>query len=287
MDGAAPRPPARPGLTRVDLTLDRDAEAGTDVGAAQGGSPGIALEGFSGPLERLLALARAQAVDLARIPVVELVTQVADALGQAGPGTPIEIKGDWLVMAAWLLLLRSRLMLPPDAPARTAALREAETVRGDLLALDRVKGLATWLDARPQLGRDVFAHGAADGMVTPFRRDAKVDAVEFLWATIMLLDGDGPKAGRTDVYRPAWMDLHTVPEARDRIRRLLADAGEAMTLEALLPAAARAGLPDGMRRRSGWTSTFVASLELAKQGEVALAQDGAFATIRASAAPAS
>jgi segregation and condensation protein A len=144
------------------------------------------------------------------------------------------------------------------------------------------------LDARPQLGRDVFAHGAADGVVTPFRRDAKVDVVEFLWATVMLLDGDLPKAGRTDVYRPTWMDLHTVPEARERIRRLLTGAGEAMTLEAMLPAAARVGPPpDGMRRRSGWTSTFVASLELAKQGEVALAQDGTFATIRASAAPAS
>lgn len=275
-------------MTRVDPIPDLEAEAGTeDAGATQGGSPDIALEGFSGPLERLLALARAHEVNLARIPVVDLVTQVADALGQAGPDTPVALKGDWLVMAAWLLLLRSRLMLPPDAPARTAALREAETVRGDLLALDRVKGLAAWLDARPQMGRDVFAHGAADGVVAPFKRDAKLDGVEFLWATVMLLDGDLPKAGRTDVYRPTWMDLHTVPEARDRIRRLLADAGEAMMLEAMLPAAARAGPSDGMRRRSGWTSTFVASLELAKQGEVSLAQDGTFTTIRASAAPAS
>jgi segregation and condensation protein A len=272
-------------MTRVDPVPDGDAEAGTeDAGAAQAGSPAIVLDGFSGPLQRLLALARAHEVDLARIPVVDLVTQVADALGQAGPDTPIALKGDWLVMAAWLLLLRSRLMLPPDAPARKAALREAEKVRGDLLALDRVKGLAGWLDARPQLGRDVFAHGAADGVVTPFRTDAKVDVVEFLWATVMLLDGDLPKAGRTDIYRPTWMDLHTVPQARDRIRRLLAGAGEAVTLEAMLPAATRAGPPDGMRRRSGWTSTFVASLELAKQGELSLAQDGTFATITARAA---
>ena len=272
-------------MTRVDPVPDLDAEAGTeDAGATQGGSPEIALDGFSGPLERLLALARAHEVDLARIPVVDLVTQVVDALGQAGPVTPIALKGDWLVMAAWLLL-RSRLMLPPDAPARKAALAEAEKVRGDLLALDRVNGLAAWLDARPQLGRDVFGRGAGEGLRTPFGNNAQVDAVEFLWATVTLLDGDLPKAGRAAVYRPTWIDLHTVPEARDRIRRLLAGAGEAMTLEALLPAAARPGPPDGMRRRSGWTSTFVASLELAKQGEVSLAQDGRFATITARAAP--
>ncbi len=246
--------------------------------------PILALDGFAGPLDRLLALARAHRVDLARLSLPRLVDQLVAALGGAAP---FERKGDWLVMASWLLQLRSDLLVPADPARQRAAEAGAARLQGQLLALREVQALAAWLRGRPQLGHEVFARGRPEPLGLLAETRHQVDVIEFLWASLALFD-DGAGAGTASRYQPRRWDLHPVPEARDRILRLLAEAGEGRTLGALLPAALMEGLaPEtALRRCSGWTSSFVASLELAKQGRVTLEQDEDFSAIQVSQAPA-
>jgi segregation and condensation protein A len=252
-------------------------------------APRLALAGFSGPLALLLELARAQQVDLSGLSVVELVDQLTTAVQQAGPTIPLAEKGDWVVMASWLLLLRSRLLLPAEAAAQQAAAELAGRLRDDLLTLQAAEALARWLEIRPQLGHDVFARGQPELLGTTVEVQHAVDVIEFLWASMALFDDGTVEPDTTPVYRPRWRDLHAVDDARERILRLLADAPNGAPMGQFVPAASgesEAVVAPALRRRSAWSSTFVASLELAKQGDVMLTQEGVFSPIHLQPAPA-
>ena len=170
----------------------------------------------------------------------------------APPATPLGRKGDWVVMASWLVQLRSLLLLPDKSAAQQAAAAEADRLRLRLIGLREIQALAAWLDRRAQFGRDVFARGQPELLGTSVETGHEVDVVGFLWACLALFDDAADAADTETVYWPRWFEPHAVPEARDRI----------------------------LRRRSAWSSTFAASLELAKRGDVALAQDGLFMPIR-------
>ena len=132
----------------------------SDDGEGEGGrTPLLALDGYNGPLEGLLTLARSRRIDLGTIPLLDLVDQLAAAIRDAAPATPMGQKGDWVVMAAWLVQLRSLLLLPDDAPARQAAKEEVGGFRDRLSELAEIQALAAWLDDRPCVGRDVFVRG--------------------------------------------------------------------------------------------------------------------------------
>ena len=248
----------------------------------EGASPRLNLAGFNGRLERLLALARSHQIDLARLALPDLADQLIAALRDAGGRTPLALQADWVVMAAWLLQLRSRLLLPAEAAAQDAADREAAQRRRGLARLDAVQAAARWLDEQPRLGHDVFPRGRPElrgiGTTTPHQ----VDVVEFLWASLALFDDDLPPPGTAARYRPVWLDLHAIPDVRERILRRLANRPDPCRLDQPLPDAPGPGTPHDteLRRRSRWTSTFTASLELAKQGEVALTQEDAFSPIQ-------
>ena len=249
------------------------------------GTPLLALDGFNGPLERLLALARTQRIDLARLPLGDMLDQLAAALQHPPPATPLGRKGDWVVMTAWLLQLRSLLLLPVEHPTQLAAEAEADQLRERLVRLREMQALASWLDGRAQLGRDVFARGQPELVGTTVGTAHAVDVVEFLWAAMELFD-DAADAAETGLrYQPLRLDLHSLPAARDRILRLLGETPGGGPLDRFLPAA-RAEAETALRRRSAWTTTFAASLELAKQGNAVLAQDGVFLPIQVSRAPA-
>jgi segregation and condensation protein A len=266
--------------------MDADAADALDgrVGDGQG-TPLLALDGFTGPLERLLTLARTQRIDLARLPLGDLLDQLAAALQHAPPATPLGRKGDWVVMTAWLVQLRSLLLLPVDHPAQRAAEAEADQLRERLVSLRAMQALASWLDGRPQLGRDVFAGGQPELVGTTVETAPAVDAVEFLWAAMALFDDAADVAETGSRCRPPWSDLHSVPEARDRILRLLGETPGGGPLDRFLPAAP-GETETALRRRSAWTTTFAASLELAKQGDAVVAQDGLFLPIQLSRAAA-
>ena len=244
----------------------------------------LELEGYSGPLDRLLALARDHVIDLSRVSLAAFADQLVMALERE---VPLGQKADWVVMAAWLLQLRSRLLLPAEASAQKAAQAEAGQLRTRLLQLQQVQALAAWLDARPQLGRDVFARGQPEIMGAALSVEHEIDVIEFLWAAMALFDDDLPDPDTAERYGPRWLDLHSVPDARLRVLRLLGESPDGRPLAQLLPE--RATDTDSkpetvLKQRSAWTSTFVAGLELAKQGNVMLDQTEAFSSIYVSSA---
>jgi Uncharacterized conserved protein len=253
-----------------------DGSSGTVDGAGEGGSPHLTLDGFDGSLALLLAQARAHQIDLSTLRLPELIDQLADRLERARATIPLGHQADWVVMASWILLLRSDLLLPRDAPAQQAAERRATDLRDRLVALQEIQALAAWLDQRPQLGRDVFARGRSEAIGSVIGGSIEVDMIAFLWACLEQFDDPADAVDTRPIYRLPALDLYGVPEARDRILRLLAESGEALSLEQLLPCpnqqTAQPKMETRLRRRSAWSSTFVASLELAKQGVVALEQ---------------
>jgi len=250
-------------------------------------SPCLALAGFSGPLALLLELARAQQVNLSGLSVVDLVDQLTTAVQQAGPTIPLAEKGDWVVMASWLLLLRSRLLLPTEVAAQQAAAETAGRLRDGLLTLQAVHALARWLESRPQLGRDVFARGEPELLGTAIDVQHAVGVIEFLWASMALFDDGTAEPDTTPVYRQRRLDLYAVDDARERILRLLADAPNGAPMDQFVPAASDEGetvAAPALRRRSAWSSTFVASLELTRLGAVELRQEVSFGEIHIGAA---
>jgi segregation and condensation protein A len=251
----------------------------------QGRTPQLSLDGFTGPLERLLTLARAHQVDLARLSLGMLVDQLAAALRHAPP-TPLGEKGDWVVMAAWLLQLRSVLLLPAEAPARQEAAVEADQLRARLIELQATQALAAWLRQRPQLGRDAFARGQPE-MFAVSNETVALDVIEFLWSSLALFDDDISHTDTVPAWQPRRFELHAVAAARERILLRLATAPEGGPLDRFLPdaaAIAASGSPRALRLRSAWSSTFVASLELARHGDVAVAQQAFLAPVHVSTA---
>jgi segregation and condensation protein A len=235
--------------------------------------PALAFDGASLSLAVLLARARAHQVDLARLSLPLLAERIATAMAAAAP---LAQKADWVTMAAWLLKLRSDLLTPGAASPDPAASDHSFWRSGQAPAAGpAARALAGWLAGRHRLGHDVFARGQPEPGLA-LDAEPAVDVVEFLWASLALFDVAGAAAAP---YRPSPPDLHAVAEARARILRLLADAGAALPLARLLPAPEGAGL----KRRSAWSSTFAASLELARQGAVVLAQQDGFAEITVAA----
>jgi segregation and condensation protein A len=120
----------------------------------------LRLEGFEGPLDLLLDLARAQKFDLAKISILALVEQYL-AVIEGARRVRLELAADWLVMAAWLAWLKSRLLLPEGADAEEGE-QAAEILAARLRDLSAMRAGAVWLSGRPQLGREVFARGTPE-----------------------------------------------------------------------------------------------------------------------------
>lgn len=239
----------------------------------------LELDGFSGPLDRLLALAREHAIDLPRLSLPAFADQLVAALER---DVPLGQKADWVVMAAWLVQLRSRLLLPAEAPAQQPPQAEAGRLCDRLQQLQQARALAGWLDARPQLGLDVFVRGRPEIFGAALSVEHEVDVIEFLWAAMALFDDDLPDPDTAERYRPQWLDLHSIPDARLRIMRLLEACSDTCSLDQMLPERsgnATVAAETGLKQRSAWSSTFVAGLELAQQGNIVLGQTEAFSSI--------
>ncbi len=223
----------------------------------------VDLDGYEGPLDVLLTLARAQKVDLARISILQLANQYLDFIERA---PRLEIAADYLVMAAWLAYLKSRLLLPePGADDEPTGEELAAALALQLRRLEAMREAGARLMARPQLGRDVFARGAPEGVRTMAHPVVELSFYE-------LLSAYGSHRLRTAAVpysiRPS--KLHSVDQALRRLSRLLGRARGWQTLASFLPS----GLTDSLVRRSAVASTFAASLELARRGHVQLRQSG-------------
>jgi segregation and condensation protein A len=246
-------------------------------------TPMLHLDGFDGPMDLLLDLVERQRIDLGRMSILILVEQFLAASDQLRDHVAIERRADWLVMAARLVLLRSRLLFPESPEAAKAAEQEAASALRRLDELVAMRAAAAWLGAQPILGERVFPRGRPESMGLLLGTEHAVDVIAFLWASLSVFEDDAAEPDTVTRYRPSWSDLYSVTEAQDRILRILGDGGDGQELERFLPkppaAAEAGGGDDPLRLYAAWATTFSACLELAKQGDVTLAQDANFADI--------
>ncbi|WP_322888879.1 MULTISPECIES: ScpA family protein [unclassified Yoonia] len=227
---------------------------------------------FEGPLDLLLTLSRTQKVDLRKISILALAQQYLAFVEQA-KALRLELAADYLVMAAWLAFLKSRLLLPPDP--REAGPSGEELAAHLAFQLERLAAMreaAAQLMARDQLGRDFFARGITEDV-------QRVRRVQYTATLLDLMQGYARIRTRDD-FRPFVLDrqhVMTMEQALERMRHLIGFAGDWTDISSYLPDGWDA---DPQRRRSTTAATFAASLELAKEGKIEIRQSDSFAPIQ-------
>ncbi|NJS39370.1 MAG: segregation/condensation protein A [Rhodobacteraceae bacterium] len=232
----------------------------------------VDVDGFEGPLDLLLTLSRTQKVDLRKISVLKLAEQYLGFVEQAR-SLRIELAADYLVMAAWLAFLKSRLLLPPEpGEAGPSAEDLAAYLAFQLERLQAMRDAAARLMGRDQLGRDFFARGLPED-VTHHRK------VTYS-ATLLDLMRAYARIRTRDDFRPFVMDrehVFTMEQALDRMRGLIGYVGDWADLTSFLPEGWNV---TPMARRSATAAHFAAILELAKGGHITLRQGDTFAPIQ-------
>ena len=231
----------------------------------------VDVPGYDGPLDLLLMLARTQKVDLMQISVLALAEQYLAFVEQART-LRIELAADYLVMAAWLAFLKSRLLLPPDPEAEGPSAEDmAAHLAFQLERLQAMRQAAAQLLARDRLGADRFCRGDPDPTLRVRRVEWQAGLIDLMRAYARLKT--------RDEFRPFALDrrdIYTMEQALDRMRGLIGFAGGWTDLADFLPDGWDAS---AARRRSATAATFAASLELAKQGQLQIRQEGTFAPI--------
>ena len=240
-------------------------------------APVLAVDGFAGPLDWWLEMARGQKIDFLKISIAALIGAFATALETAladrtATGT-LAHYASWTVTAATLTELWSRLLLPPDAPAARAAVEEAEALRRHWLERARLQAAADWLDRRPQLGRDTFRRGQPE--TGPASRGA--DMTDLLRACLaaLLVPEEAAVA-----LQPRPPPLWTASNALAQLARLLPVLPDRSRLQAYLPDLPPDAPRRALRQRAALASTLIAALERARDGALSLEQDAAWTPIR-------
>jgi len=231
----------------------------------------VDVDGFEGPLDLLLALSRTQKVDLRTISILQLARQYLAFVEQA-KALRLELAADYLVMAAWLAFLKSKLLLPPEPGEEGPSADElAAHLAFQLQRLQAMRDAAARLMARDRLGQDFFARGAVENVSRTKR---------ITWEASLLDLMQGYARIRTrDEFRPFVMDrenLYTMEQALDTMRGMIGFAGSWTDLTRYLPPGWE---DDPKKRRSATAATFAASLQLVKEGKLELRQNGVFAPI--------
>src|ERR1700742_3745044 len=229
----------------------------------------VQVDGFEGPLDLLLTLARNQKVDIAKISILKLAEQYLEFI-ESAKRLNLELAADYLVMAAWLAYLKSRLILPQEkSPEGEPSADEMATrLRWRLQRLDAMRAAATRLMGRERLDRDVFGRGDPEPVNVVKLRTYKDTLYDLLTAYAT----DRVRRLGGQAYKPQMAPVLQIEEARERLERMLGRISDWSGLTRLLP-------PDwqgGARRRSALASTLLACLELARDGKVELQQMGAF-----------
>jgi segregation and condensation protein A len=234
----------------------------------------VDVAGYEGPLDLLLALARTQKVDISKISILGLVDQYLVFISEAQK-LRLELAADYLVMAAWLAFLKSRLLLPREGPQTDDVSAEelARRLSFRLMRLNAMREAAAQLMNRMRLGRDVFQRGMAEGTKTIRETEYSATVYDLLHAYAdqrrrMI------KVGHVVKARIVW----SIKDARERLERLMGNVSSGTDwvafdnyLERMIITA-----EDG---RTALTSSFGATLEMAREGRVEIMQDGPFAPI--------
>jgi segregation and condensation protein A len=255
----------------IDGEIDRDFS--DEAAPALGGDEfelHLDLDGYEGPIDVLLTLARDQKVDLKKISILELADQYLAFVARARR-LRLEIAADYLVMAAWLAYLKSRLLLPePPTDGEPSGAELAAALAFQLQRLEAMQKAGRDLMALPQYGRDFFGRGAPEPVQI-------IEKPVYKLALYDLLKAYGTYPGRRNegLLQIAPMTLFSMDDALHRIGEMLGQVLDWTTLQAFLPPGLQRGLP----RRAALAATFAASLELARTGHIELRQDGLFGPI--------
>jgi segregation and condensation protein A len=232
----------------------------------------VDLDGFEGPLDLLLALARTQKVDLAKISILGLVEQYLGFIAEAQQ-LKLQIAADYLVMAAWLAFLKSRLLLPKDKedPDTTSAEELAQRLAFRLMRLEAMRDKAATLFTRHRLERDVFTRGQPERIQVT--RDTTYTATIY---DLLKAYADQRKRTIKVIHVVKARRVWSIKDARNRLERLVgATAGDWAQLDMFLDQF----LPRNEEERTALASSFGATLEMAREGLIELRQDEPFAPI--------
>ncbi len=230
----------------------------------------VHLDGFEGPIDLLLDLARDQKVDLTKISILGLAEQYLTFIEEA-QRLRLEVAADYLVMAAWLAYLKSRLLLPTSEDDEEPSGAElAAALSYQLQRLESMRIAAETLFARPLLGRDVFARGAPEGIRVITRPEYDATLFELLQAY-----GLTQRRRKPAPLRIERTELFSMDDALGRLVSLVGKVLDWSTLSSFLPF----GIKDDLVRRSAVASTFAASLELVRSGQAEIRQDQLFGPI--------
>lgn len=231
----------------------------------------IDVDGYEGPLDLLLTLSRTQKVDLRKISVLDLAVQYLIFIERA-TALRIELAADYLVMAAWLAFLKSRLLLPPDPKEDGPSGDElAAHLAYQLERLQAMRDCAAKLMARDRLGKDRFVRGLPEDVSR--RRNV------IYTANLLDLMQGYARIRTKDDFRPFVLDrdaVLTMEQALTRMRGLIGFTGDWTDIISYLP---EDWLNDPQKRKSATASTFAASLELAKEGKIEIRQCEVYAPI--------
>jgi segregation and condensation protein A len=249
----------------------RDLPEATDADALL-----LNIDGYEGPIDVLLELARNQKVDLSKISILQLARQYLSFVERA-KALNLELAAEYLVMAAWLAYLKSRLLLPRDEnDTERSAADMAEALQFQLLRLESMRNAAAAIKNLPQLGRDVFGRGMPEGLKTELNTKWQVTLYDLLKAY-----GDIEMRRKHNRYDLPEFTLMSAEDALTRMTRMLGQIPKSgiqsvwTTLESFIPE----GIKNKLFGRSAMASIFTAGLELAKQGIIEIRQDGLFRPI--------
>jgi segregation and condensation protein A len=228
------------------------------------------LDGYEGPIDILLALAREQKVDLKKISILQLADQYLDFIARARR-LRLEIAADYLVMAAWLAYLKSRLLLPePSADGEPTGAELAAALAFQLQRLEAMQKAGRDLINLPQSGRDFFQRGAPEPI-----KLVNIPVFETKLYDLLKAYGSHPGRAREGMLQIQPLNLFSMDDALKRIGDMLGQTLDWTTLQHFLPT----GLRRPIQRRAALAATFAASLELARSGVLNLRQDAQFGPI--------
>ena len=260
-------------LAEAAAAIEEDWD-GAGAAASEDKALYLELDGWEGPLDLLLDLARRQKVDLRKISILELVDQYLTYIERAGE-MRLELAADYLVMAAWLAYLKSALLLPREEQEDPSPEELAMRLQLRLQRLSAMREASARLMGRDRLGRDVFLRGAPEGLRVDRRNRWQCD-----WFALVQAYGQVKARTAPVVHMVRDRMVMTLDSALTRVSSMLGVQLDWMELRDFLPPAHESGMADPRLRRSALASSFVAALELARLGKAEIAQERTFGPLR-------
>ena len=222
------------------------------------------INGFEGPIDILLTLAREQKVDLVNISILELAEQYL-VFVQNAVQNDLELAADYLVMAAWLAFLKSKLLLPVEEEVEPSASEMAEALRWQLLRLESMQTAGKALMSLPRKDMDFFSRGQPEGLPTSYKFVLDTTLYDILRAY------GGVKTNKPPtILEIEPIDLYSIEDAVQRLKDVLPNFPDWVTLKSFMPE----GVLSSLKMRSAVSTTFLAALELVREGKANIRQDG-------------